>query len=310
MKNENETTGHKGASSRTADSPTENENDQVYWQGHRGGGANDAPDNTVAACMYTWNLGGIPEVDVRTTKDGVPICLHDSTLARTTTAAETIRNTDVDALTFKEVRKWIVGAEFGESFGDERVPSLEKVFERMKGNPERLIYLDIKDIDLKVLGKLIDTCGVNRQILITSPRQSDCRTLKRITRNLRTMIWIGGSPDEIKAKFSEVAESGFSGLDQVQLHLDDHRGEGSFRYHLESDYLKEALLICRRAKIDFEVFPFGIDEASLHTLLDLGIRWYATDEPGRFNKYLTKWQEERKPRRPRPQIRCPPPPDA
>lgn len=53
--------------------------DKVFWQAHRGGGAHDAPDNTLAAMQATWKLGGIPEADIRTTRDGVMIDL-DGTL--------------------------------------------------------------------------------------------------------------------------------------------------------------------------------------------------------------------------------------
>ncbi|MBN2356841.1 hypothetical protein JXO59_12065, partial [candidate division KSB1 bacterium] len=67
----------------------------VYWQAHRGGGAQDAPDNTMAAFLYAWSLGGIPEADLRTTRDSVIICLHDATLGRTTDAAAEIASLPV-----------------------------------------------------------------------------------------------------------------------------------------------------------------------------------------------------------------------
>ena len=267
--------------------------DHVFWQAHRGGGAKEAPDNTMAAFTYTWNLGGIPEADIRTTKDGVIICLHDHTLARTTTAPKELRKTNVNDLTFKEIRKWDAGVKFRDKFKGEQVPSLEEVFGKMKGNPERQVYLDIKDIDLKMLGRLISKYAVNKQVLIASPRQSDCRTLKKITENLRTMIWIGGSSNGIKSKFAKIVESGFDGVDQVQLHLNDKKDKSPFRYQLGPDFLKQALQASHEADIDLEVFPFKFDEASLHVLLDIGIRWFVTDEPKRFKETLLEWQQKR-----------------
>ena len=203
--------------------------DRVYWQAHRGGGTTDAPDNTMAAFAHTWGLGGIPEADIHTTSDGVIICLHDSTLARTTTAPGDIRKRNVKTLTFEQIRKWNAGEKFKPQFKGERVPSLEEVFRAMQEDPERQLYLDIKAVDLEQLGELIDVFGVNKQVLVASPRQSDCQTLKKITTGVRTMIWIGGSAGDIKRKFISVAGSEFEGLDQVQLHLNDGKGEASFR---------------------------------------------------------------------------------
>jgi len=264
--------------------------DNIYWQAHRGGGAHDAPDNTMGAFMYTWKLGGIPEADIRTTKDGIIICLHDATLARTTNAPEIIGKTKVDALSFRQIRKWDAGVKFSEKFKGEVVPTLKEVFSKMKGHSDRQVYLDIKDVDLKRLGKMIDEYKVNKQILIASPRQSDCKTLKKITKNLRTMIWLGGSSDEIKRKFAKVVESGFAGVDQVQLHLNDKKKIYGYRYQLEFDFVKQALQISRKADIDLEVFPFKFNEASLHELLDTGIRWFATDEPKRFTETINQWR--------------------
>ncbi|HLI26661.1 MAG TPA: glycerophosphodiester phosphodiesterase [Chloroflexota bacterium] len=51
---------------------------------HRGGAA-EAPENTLAAVRHALAVGAdAVEVDVRLTADGVPVCLHDATLDRTT----------------------------------------------------------------------------------------------------------------------------------------------------------------------------------------------------------------------------------
>jgi len=53
---------------------------------HRGG-AGLAPENTLAACRRALALGvDAVEIDVRLTRDGVPVALHDATLHRTTGA--------------------------------------------------------------------------------------------------------------------------------------------------------------------------------------------------------------------------------
>ena len=266
--------------------------DRIYWQAHRGGGTHDAPDNTMAAFDYTWGLGGIPEADIRTTSDGVIICLHDSSLARTTNAPASLRKKNVKGLTFEQIRKWDAGVKLRDEFQGQKVPSLADVFKKMKRHPERQVYLDIKDVDLKQLGAMIDEYSVNKQVLIASPRQSDCQSLKKITKDLRTMIWIGGSAGDIRRKYQRVVKSEFAGVDQVQLHLNDKKDKSSFRYQLAPDFLRQALQECRDADVDLEVFPRKFDESSIHGLLDMGIRWYATDEPKRFRQTTLAWQRK------------------
>lgn len=262
----------------------------VYWQAHRGGGASERPDNTMSANRYAWELGGIPEADIRTTRDGVIVCLHDETPARTTTAAEDLKDRPISDFTFMETRQWDAGVKFNEVYKGERIPSLEEAFKEMKGFPERLMYLDLKDVRLTELGRLIDQYEVNSQVIFTHHVQDNCRQMKEIALGVRSMLWIGGSAGQIVEKFHAAAASGFQGLDQVQLHLKSTRGSERWRYDLDSAFLSEALSLTGQYGIDLELFPFTFDAASLHQLLDLGIHWYATDEPALFLEGLHSWE--------------------
>ena len=265
----------------------------VYWQAHRGGGIHDAPDNTMAASRYAWNLGGIPEFDIRTTKDGVIVCLHDETLSRTSTANQAIRDVPIRQLTFDDVRYWDVGVKFDAKFEGEKVPSLEEVFIEMEGKPQRKAYLDLKDVDLNQLAILIDKYKVNKQIIFTHNVQNNCISMKGIAAGVTTMLWIGGSPDQIKEKFSKAVGSSFVGLDQVQLHLNSTESVNQWPYQLDKEYLQYALTETKRYGIDLEVFPFAFDSNSIHELLNIGIRWFATDAPRKFIDAVQLWQEKR-----------------
>ena len=263
---------------------------QVYWQAHRGGGAYEAPDNTMVANRYAWGLGGIPEADIRTTKDGVIVCLHDDTPARTTTAPDEVKDRSISQFTFEEAQSWDAGVKFDEKFAGERIPSVEEMFIEMQGRPERLVYLDLKNVDLEQLGRLIDQYGVNEQVIFTHNKQENCARMKTIAQGVKSMLWVGGSAEKIKATFNQVRESGFHGLDQVQLHLNSKQPQPGWPYDIEPEFLKYALEEATAAGIDLEVLPFQIDEPSVHGLLDLGIRWYATDEPAKFVKGVQSWQ--------------------
>ena len=58
---------------------------------HRGASA-ELPENTLPAFERAIELGAdVIEADVRLTKDGTPLCLHDATLERTTSGKGPLR---------------------------------------------------------------------------------------------------------------------------------------------------------------------------------------------------------------------------
>ncbi|MBP3039201.1 glycerophosphodiester phosphodiesterase [Bacillaceae bacterium Marseille-Q3522] len=266
---------------------------KVYFQAHRGGGAHEAPDNTMSANRYAWSLGGIPEADIRSTSDGIIICLHDNTLARTTNAPDAIKDMPVGSLSYEEIRKWNAGVHFGGTFQGEKVPVLEEVFSEMKNDPDRMIYLDLKDVDLDRLGRMINQYGINEQVIFAHNVQENCGRMKKIAAGVKSMLWIGGNGEQIQQRYLAARDSGFSGLDQVQIHLNSAPPAGkSWPYQVNETFLIEALAETGRLGIDLEVLPFTFSQSSIDRLLDIGIRWFATDEPSRFVQYVRSWQEK------------------
>ncbi len=87
--------------------------------GHRGA-AGLAPENTLAGLRKAAELGcGMVEVDVKLTRDGVPILMHDDRLDRTTDGTGAVRNLDWPAIAGLDAGCW-----FGSAFAGERVPTL------------------------------------------------------------------------------------------------------------------------------------------------------------------------------------------
>ncbi|MBN1417378.1 MAG: glycerophosphodiester phosphodiesterase [Planctomycetes bacterium] len=287
------------ATREPAAAPKSGDIEAVHFQAHRGG-LREAPENTLAAYRRAWGLGGMPEADLRTTSDGVIIILHDATLGRTTDAPAPIDARDVSTLTFREIREWDAGAWFAPEYAGERVPSLAEVFSEMQGRPERQLYLDLKVADLEALGEMIGKYGIGRQIIFSHNRAENLTILRRAAPEVRTMLWIGGGPEEIERKFRQALDSGFRDMDQVQLHLNRPKGqEGAVSYLLDAESLRFALEKTRSAGVDLEVLPAEFDQASLSALLDLGIRWYATDYPARFVACVDAWRRGARIRTPR-----------
>lgn len=253
----------------------------VYFQAHRGG-LKEVPENTMAAYRHAWDLGALPEVDICETADGVIICLHDDTLARTTNA-QANQTVPVSKLTFEEIRQWDAGSWFDEKYAGEKVPSLEEVFREMARRKDAQIYLDLKKVNLEQLAALLQKYKVASRVIFCHNRVESCRKMRAAVPGLRTMLWIGGEVPEIQEKFRKAAADGFKGLDQVQLHLKPApETEGGIRYLMPESFLHEALPATREKNVDLEVLPFAFDCESLSQLLKLGIRWFATDEPKRF----------------------------
>jgi glycerophosphoryl diester phosphodiesterase len=258
---------------------------RIWFQAHRGG-SREVPENTLAACRYAWSLGGIPEVDLRTTGDGEIICLHDETLARTTNAPDGLKDNPVSGLRFEEIREYDAGSWFDRRFAGERVPLLRNVFAEMEQDSKRNAYLDLKDVDHQLLADLIAEHRIASQLLVCSDSQNECKRFYAVSRQVRSMLWIGGTDEEIDTKFEKVVESGFVFLDQVQLHLRNANPGGPIEYAMDSDYLRYALDETSAQDVELQVFLFDFDRNSLRDLLNLGIVCFATDEPGRLVECL------------------------
>ena len=112
--------------------------------GHRGSSAT-APENTLAAFSQALRDGadGI-EFDVRLSRDGVPVVIHDANLKRTGQIDQL-----VSELGAAELLKVDVGSWFAEqrqntpTFAGEKLPSLAQVFELFAEN-SGVLYVEMK----------------------------------------------------------------------------------------------------------------------------------------------------------------------
>jgi glycerophosphoryl diester phosphodiesterase len=106
--------------------------------GHRGA-SKYAPENTIAAFDLSLASGAPAiELDTMLTRDGVPVVIHDRTVDRTTDGRGR-----VDDLTFEQIQRLDAGSRFSADFLNERIPSLEQVFQRYQG--KLLINVELKN---------------------------------------------------------------------------------------------------------------------------------------------------------------------
>lgn len=105
-----------------------------------------APENTLANFRACLELRIGFEVDVRRSKDGTLVCVHDDTVDRTTNGLGA-----VSSLTLAELKKLDAGAWFSPAFAGERIPTFDEVLDVIKthGHDPVLIAIDLKAQDIE-----------------------------------------------------------------------------------------------------------------------------------------------------------------
>ena len=153
---------------------------------HRGASA-AAPENTMAAFREAIAVGadGI-EFDVRLSRDGVAVVIHDNSLRRT--AGLPRRVADLD---WSELSKVDVGSWFG-SLARETIPSLRELFTLFKSN-DLVLCLEMKcdsgveEAPLAVAcARLIDEFGFKERVIVECFRLSALKTIKEINPQIKT----------------------------------------------------------------------------------------------------------------------------
>lgn len=163
--------------------------------GHRGSSF-FAPENTMIAFKKSYEVGadGI-EFDVRLSKDGAAVVIHDANLKRTGKRIESISQ-----LSAKELSKIDVGSWFNcrypirakEEFSKATVPTLKEVFEEFKGK-DFLLYVEMKfdaGKDYKPLveaiAKEIHSHQIEKQVVVESFDLRAIKELKSIAPEVKT----------------------------------------------------------------------------------------------------------------------------
>ncbi len=162
--------------------------------GHRGA-SSVAPENTMAAFREAIAFGadGI-EFDVRLTRDGVPVVIHDNNLRRTGGLANRVADLD-----WSELSKIDVGSTLArlknlpvESFSGETVPSLRELFQLFQAN-DLVLYLEMKcdtaseEAPLAAAcAKLIDEFDFKKRVIVECFRPSAIKTIKEIDPAIQT----------------------------------------------------------------------------------------------------------------------------
>jgi glycerophosphoryl diester phosphodiesterase len=163
--------------------------------GHRGASV-VAPENTMAAFREAIAVGadGI-EFDVRLTRDGIPVVIHDGTLSRTSGLPERVAD-----LTRSELARIDVGSWFARkkdlppgTFAGETVPTLTELFTLFQLNNSTL-YLEMKCDSAAEYAPLAEACcrliadhSLTDRVMIECFQLPALKIVREIDSNIKTV---------------------------------------------------------------------------------------------------------------------------
>lgn len=263
-------------------------------QSHRGAGVL-APENTLEAFELGWKLGTYPESDLRTTSDGVIVAFHDDDFSRVVKgASDELKKKGVKDLTFAELSKLDVGVWQTNDFIPRHVSKMTEVFATMRGKPERHLYLDIKNVDLKQLAEEVKSHEVTRQVILASPKPEIIREWKALVPESDTLLWMSGDEKSKRERIEVLKKENFAGITQLQIHVRPVSGKtNSFAYTPSAKFIYELGPELRSRHILFQALAYTEDPTIYSQLLDLGLMSFATDHPDVALKEVEKYYEHR-----------------
>lgn len=158
--------------------------DSIEITAHRGF-SQGVPENTIPAIIRAIEeQADYVEVDVRSTKDGELVLLHDSNLRRTTGLNQMIWD-----VTYDEIKELDAGSWMSDEYKNVRIPTLREVFELTKGEVNfniDLKYSGNQDDVVINLVELIREYNMEWQCIVTSTSLSYLEEIKSIDPNIKT----------------------------------------------------------------------------------------------------------------------------
>ena len=122
--------------------------------GHRGN-PEEAPENTLASIDAAFAVGcDLVEIDVRLSRDGVAVIVHDDTVDRTTNGKGNVAD-----LTLAELKALDAGSWKAERFAGERIPTLAEALGAARGKGAFLLDVPVSGLGA-VLAATFRTVGL------------------------------------------------------------------------------------------------------------------------------------------------------
>ena len=158
-----------------------NNPEQILVAAHRATNPN-YPENSLAAIAESIRIGvDIVEIDIRKSKDGELVIMHDKTIDRTTNGTG-----KVDDFTLAELKEFKL--KLGNDITNEQVPTFEEVLQLTKG--KMLLDVDFKlegEAAVKQTFELIEKYGMEDQILFFLYDYPETAQYQKLNKDIKIM---------------------------------------------------------------------------------------------------------------------------
>ena len=154
---------------------------------HRGNHTH-APENTLKSISDAIDVGAdYVEIDLRSTRDGQLILMHDETVDRMTSLSGKVKE-----LTWSSLRKAQVSDKTNPDFGTHAVPTFNEALSLCKGRIH--IYLDFKDADVRTAWEMIKSAGMEKSFVVYINSESQYKSWRSIAPGVPLMVSL---PDSV-----------------------------------------------------------------------------------------------------------------
>ena len=233
---------------------------------HRGDHTH-APENTLAAYQNTIDDGAdFVEIDLRTTKDGQLVIMHNSTIDHMTG-----QQGELNSFTFDSLRRIKVSEPLHPEWGLHTIPTFKEVLQLCKGKIN--IYLDFKDASVAETYKQIIEAGMENNILVYINEPHQFEEWGTVAPNMPLMISL---PRAVKTRAEML---------QVLNTFDIDILDGDY-----TEYNLETVLAAKEKKVPIWADIQSADESATqwNAALALGLAGLQTDHPKTLIEFLIK----------------------
>lgn len=161
---------------------------------HRGNSGN-APANTIEAIRQAIDVGvDMIEIDVRLTKDGIPVLMHNDTVDETTDGKGL-----VSQMSFDQIRKLDAGSWKDRKYKGEKIPSLMEVLDYVKGK----VYLsiDLKDESaIPEMVRAIQSADMVNDVVICGCVETQAKAIWQLDENFSVLLNTDSDLDRLAKK--------------------------------------------------------------------------------------------------------------
>jgi glycerophosphoryl diester phosphodiesterase len=236
------------------------ETKKVIVIAHRGAHL-EAPENTLASLERAIEIGcDYVELDVRQTKDGALVIMHDGSVNRMTNGKGKVAD-----LTLAEIRQLEVKSRRGSKWGGLKVPTFDEMLERAKGHMK--LYVDHKAAPPAEVLTAIKRHGMLHDVVVYG-HPDTLREYKRLAPN----VWI--MPDHPK---------NIAAIDALCRDLKPETLDGSF-----SEWTRSQVDAAQRngAQVWVDKLAGPDNEAGIKQCVELGVDAIQTNDPATVLKVL------------------------